>query len=150
MTDEKVAVANLSLDALRKRVTDQTVRGAFVNLTSRGRVYTFYWLRSAKRLAVKVHPRKRLERLPAVEALAASLEAVWSCPLPSCGKVFERQGKQKFCTPAHATKFRKAKWLRAQARRKKREAAEAAARAGWSCARGGPTPQGRGGHYWGV
>ena len=141
MTVEKIEIADLSLDALRKRIADQAVRGAFVKLTSRGRLYTFYWLRSAKRLAVKIH-RKQHERLPNVEALAASLKSVWSCPLPSCGTVFERRGKQKFCTPAHATKFRKAKWLRAQARRKKREAAEAAAWATWSRARGGPTPQG--------
>src|SRR5438105_3533962 len=110
-------VASMDSATLERHLAQKTMRGAVVNLTSGGRVHSFYWLRRGKRLAVKVHPRPRHAQLPVVEALAAKLREVWSCP--ECGKVFQRRGKQKFCTPVHAAKFRKARWVRAQERKQR-------------------------------
>lgn len=90
-------------------------RGIGMTLTSSNRRYTFYWLRRAvpPRLAVRVRRRKPLPRFPVIEALAAELAAVtdgeWRCPW--CGKPFKRRGKQRYCTPAHAARARKNRWL---------------------------------------
>ena len=117
---EAMGIENLERDLTRK-----TLRGAVVNYTSRGRRYTFYWLKSGRRLAVKVHKRGRLPRLPTVEALAAKLTAVWSCP--ECGVVFAKRGKRKYCSAAHAARSRKRRW-QLNERRKAKDAAEAEAR----------------------
>lgn len=100
---------------LAQQLEKQLSQGARpITYKSRGRKYTFYWLKSGHRLAVEVQTRRRLPSNPAVEALARKIGAVWSCP--ECGKVFARKGKQKFCTPAHAARHRKARWLKAQQR----------------------------------
>jgi hypothetical protein len=166
--------ANITPPELQRQLTERCPRLSFwVTFTSGGRQYTFYWLRNggAKRLAVKVHKRQPLPRLPAVEALATTLRSVWSCP--ECGKVFPRHGKQRYCTPAHAARARKRRWKSRQAaearlvarrayeadlrarhevRRRAREARKPEPRIGdvTDSLNLDPKPDGRGGHYWGV
>jgi len=108
-------IATLERDLSRKLALG---KGPFTFL-SRGRRYTFYWLRSGHRMAVKIHRKPRPPARPDIEALAQKLRATWSCP--ECGKVFTRRGRQKFCSPAHAARHRKHRYLRRHARRAKRE-----------------------------
>jgi hypothetical protein len=111
MTDKPRSKAIAPSEAFEERVRRQTQIGnKRVTFQSRGRKYTFYWYKAAHRLAVKVHPLPPRNR--EVEGLAATLKPLWTCPL--CHVTFERKGKQKFCTKAHAATFRKRQWLRRQ------------------------------------
>jgi hypothetical protein len=93
---------------LERELTEKCKRGAFVRKVSGGREYRFYWFRDGRRLAVKVVRSPRPPRDAAVEALAARLMALWTCPV--CGTAFTRRGRQRYCSPAHAARARKRKW----------------------------------------
>jgi len=99
---------------LAKYLAPKCQRGIGVTLASGSRRYTFHWINRAgvRRLGVRVR-RRRLSRLPVVEALAAILLAEPAPPpeCPECGRVFERHGKQRYCSPAHAARARKKRWL---------------------------------------
>ena len=96
-----------------------------LNLVSRNKRYTFWWHEKGNRLIVKVSwrggrqsRRKRLMQ-PIIEDLAARLRGRGACRL--CGAWFERNGtRKKFCSPAHAARWRKLTWRE----RKKRAAWE--------------------------
>lgn len=111
----KANPADLNLDALRRRLQHQVRLGKMVTLQSRWRRFVFFWLRSEQRMAVAVKrpPGLSAPRLRVLEALVAEMrrgDRVRTCPY--CRKGFERNGKQKFCTKAHAASYRKARWKR--------------------------------------
>lgn len=105
-------LGSVDLDELAKQIAIEArpLRDG-VSFTSRGRRYTFYWHRKGKRLAVKVGGLA-YETKPVIEALAAKLSATRTCP--DCGAAVSRRGKQRFCTPAHAARYRKQQWARRQ------------------------------------
>ncbi len=106
-------IADLNLEALKKRLQHQVRHGQRVTLRSRWRQFTFDWHRVERRLAVAV---KRISpsapRIRVLEAFIVAMRADRKRSCPYRHKTFERTGKQKFCTKLHAARYRKDRWKR--------------------------------------
>jgi hypothetical protein len=101
------ALENYLVMLSRKRTSASY--GHRVHKTHAGRAYTFYWHRQSGMLLVKVGPKRSRRRNgfksdPILGALIDRIVDRRACQL--CGKVFQRDGKRKFCTEAHATTWR--------------------------------------------
>ena len=111
----------LTVGQLERQLTKHCLRGGGTGLMSKmsgARRFTFYWFRDGKRLAVKSRRVERPAHDLVVEALAAKLEAAWTCP--ECSVKFVRRGRQRYCTPAHAARARKRRWQEQPARAARR------------------------------
>lgn len=80
-----------------------------VSYTSRGVRYSFYRNRRAQVLMVKITGSAHKVR-PDIEALAKKLLERRVCP--ACAAVFPTKGKQRFCGPACAARYRARRYRR--------------------------------------
>jgi hypothetical protein len=108
MRHDKPRIDHLTVDQLEAYIRKVLrLRKEPVTYTSRGKRFTFYRRGQSPQLWVKVKDVTTFDQ-PNVEALAARLATTRLCPV--CKTAFQRNGRQAYCTPAHAAKARKQRW----------------------------------------
>jgi hypothetical protein len=108
MRHDKPRIAHLTVDQLEAHVRKVLrLRREPVTYTSNGKRFSFYRRGQSPLLRVKVKDVTTFDQ-PNVEALAARVAMMRLCPV--CKATFQRNGRQAYCTPAHAAKARKQRW----------------------------------------
>ena len=100
------------LEAFAQQMGDRLKGRNSLTFSSRGKSYTFYRHWKASILQVKISTRYP-KVSPTIEALAARLQQRRVCP--TCSRVFDKNGRQRFCQPTCAGKRRAKRYRRAKA-----------------------------------